>query len=146
MNKLAVVFLIIFPKLVYVLIVSSKIFSPSKFESKIVPTPPPPPLCFPPLKFRNLVLPFFVVAPIDLQYSSFSPPKIFNLRITGYKLTTNMLSNCVISCNTQEQKQASRSKLIFQIHKQKQSYTQLQGIAHQGIGNSVYFKQKIFCL
>ena len=36
MTKLAVVFLIISPKLVYVLKVSSKIFPPTKFESKIV--------------------------------------------------------------------------------------------------------------
>ena len=38
-----------------------------------------------------------------------------------HKLTTNTLSNCVISCSTQEQNQVSRSKLIFQIHKQTHS-------------------------
>ena len=74
------------------------------------------------------------------------PPK-FGLCITGFhKLTTNTLSTCVISCNFQEQKQVSRSKLIFQVHKQTQSYTQPQEIANEGIGNSLYFKQKIFCL
>ena len=67
-------------------------------------------------------LPLFVVPPIDLQYSSFPPTKIFNLCITGlHKLTINTLSTCAISCNTQEQKQVSRSKLMFQIHKQTNS-------------------------
>ena len=65
--------------------------------------------------------PFFCGCPIDLWYSSFPLPKIFNLRITGYKLITNMLSPCVVSCNAQKQKQVSRSKLIFQIHKQTHS-------------------------
>ena len=54
------------------IIVSSKIFPPTKFESKIVP---PPPFCFPPLKFENLVPPLFVVPLIDLQYSSSPHPK-----------------------------------------------------------------------
>ena len=57
----------------------------------------------------------FVVPSVDLKYPS---PPPFNLCITGLpKLTTNTLSACVIRCNTNEQKQASRSKLMFQIHK-----------------------------
>ena len=38
-----------------------------------------------------------------------------------HKLTTNKLSTCVISSNTHDQKQVSRSKLEFQVHKQTHS-------------------------
>ena len=67
--------------------------------------PPPPHFCFPALKCQNLVPHFFVVPPTDLWYSGFPHPQILNLCITGYKLNTNTLNTCVISCNTQEQKQ-----------------------------------------
>ena len=64
MTKLVVVFLVIFPKLVYVLIVSSKI-TLINLRQKLCPLslllPPPPEL-----KFQTLVPPFFVVPPIDL--------------------------------------------------------------------------------
>ena len=88
-------------------------FPPTKSESKIVPLPFVPPSWVPPL---------FVAPSIDLQYSSFPPTKIFNLCVTDLpKLTTYTLSTCVISFNTNEQKQGSRSKLIFEIHKQTRS-------------------------
>ena len=89
------------------------------------------PLLLPLLKFQNLPLP-----PHPFL------PKIFNLCITSLpKMTTNTLSPCITSYDSHEQKQVSRSKLIIQIHKNIQ-FT----IIYQGIGNSLYFKQKIFYL
>ena len=65
------------------------------------------PLLLPLLKFQNLPLP-----PHPFL------PKIFNLCITSLpKMTTNMLSPCITSYDSHEQKQVSRSKLIIQIHK-----------------------------
>ena len=71
-------------------------FLPSKCESKIVS----PPFCFPPTEILKCG----------------SHPDVCTTGL--HKLTTNTLSTCVISCNTHEQKQVSRRKLIFQIHKQ----------------------------
>ena len=68
-------------------------------------------ICFPP----------FCGSPHWFIIFQFPPPKIFNLYITGlHKLTTNTVSNwCDVSCNSQELKQRSRSKLIFQIPQMK---------------------------
>ena len=76
-------------------------FPPTKFESKIMSFP----YCFLSLKFQSLVPPFLWF-PHWFIIFKFPPPKIFNLCITGlHKLTTNTLSTCIISCNTQVQKQ-----------------------------------------
>ena len=80
---------------------SSKIFPLLNLSQTSCPL-----LCFPPLKFQNLVPPFFVVPPIDLYYSSFPCPKFSTyVYITGlHKLASNILSTCVIRCNTDKQK------------------------------------------
>ena len=133
MTKLAVVYLIIFPKLVYLLIVSSKIPPTLNLSQKSSP-----PLV-PPTEISRFGSPPFCGCPYSFIIFKLPPTRI-SLRITGYKLTTNtlryksLLTHCVISCNTHEQKQVGRSKLIFQIHKQTHSvhnriYTQLQEIA-----------------
>ena len=97
---------------------------PTKFESKIVS-----PLLLPPPKFHNLVPPFLWFPPL-LYNIQVPPSKIFNLCITGlHKLTTNTLSTCVISCDTQEQKQVEVNLHNSNIKTNtfsSQSYTQLQ--------------------
>ena len=111
-------------------------------------SPPPPPLnlspnsclplpvCSPPpiphWNF-NICFPTFCGSPNWFIIFKFPPPKSFDFCITGlHKLTTSTLSTCVTSCTTYDQKQVSRSNLISK-------YTYY-------MGNSLYFKQKIFCL
>ena len=81
----------------------------------------------------NICFPTFCGSPNWFIIFKFAPPKSFDFCITSlHKLTTSTLSTCVTSCTTYEQKQVSRSNLIS-----KYAYY---------MGNSLYFKQKIFCL
>ena len=85
-----------------------------------------PPVCSP---TDNLVPPFLWFPPL-IYNIQVPPPKIFNLCITGlHKLTSNTLSTCVISCDTQEQKQVEVNLYISNTKINtfsSQSYTQLQ--------------------
>ena len=97
---------------------------PTKFKSKIMS----PLLCFPPIEISKFGFPLFLWMSLLIYNIQASPyPKFlkdfkkFLTSYTGSKLTTNSLSTCVTSCNTQEPKQVRRRKLIFQIHKQTHS-------------------------
>ena len=107
------------------LTVSSRISlppAPTKFESKLLS----------PWNF-NICFPTFCGSPNWFIFFKFPPAKSFDFCITDlHKLTTSTLSTCVTNCTTYEQKQVSRSNLISK-------YTYY-------MGNSLYFKQKIFCL
>ena len=90
-----------------------KIFTPTKFESKIVLFP----LLLPPTEISKFGSPFLLL--LYWLYSSFPQLKIFNLCILILCNFLNLcMSTCVISCNTHDGKQVHRSKLIFEIHKQ----------------------------
>ena len=98
----------------YLCIVSSKGFPPTKFKSKIVIPPfvpphwdlricPPHPfLWFPPLIYKIQI----------------SPTQNFWLIYSWFAQTDLQHGNHLKSCNSQEQKQLRRSKLVFQIHQQ----------------------------
>ena len=119
-------------------------FSPTKFKSKIMS-----PLFASFTEISHFGSPTrFCGSPTGLQYSSFSPSKIFNFCLADLpKLTTNTFSNCVISCTTQEKKQVE-ANLYFKYTNtfSSQLHTKLQEIANYGIGNSFSFKQKILRL
>ena len=116
------------------LIVSSRISlpPPTKFEWKLLSLPPRLLTPIPHWNF-NICFPTFCGSPNWFIIFKFAPPKSFDFCITSlHKLTTSTLSTCVTSCTTYEQKQVSRSNLISK-------YTYY-------MGNSLYFKLKIFCL
>ena len=97
---------------IFIYIVSSKVPPPPLTLSQKSCPPPSPHFCFPSLNFKTLVS-FFLWFP-PLIYNNHVPPqpKIFNLYIAGLHRQASNTGNTK-SCNSQEQKQLSRSKLIF---------------------------------
>ena len=80
----------------------------------------PPTFCFPPLNFKNLSPPpplTFCGSPHQFIIFKFPHTQNFHIIYSWFAQTDLYQGKHLISCNSQLQKQLSRSKLILQMHK-----------------------------